>query len=97
MFIKFSCKNHCLDFEKTEEELLQERTLTHCPWCGEKLSVENIGEILDNDIKKQVEQYVANAFKSLGLEGTIEAVEHLQNKRTKEYYQVELKKRGLIK
>jgi predicted RNA-binding protein Jag len=97
MIIKFSCKNHCLDFEKTEDELQNEKVIRHCPWCGEKLKIENIGEILDEDIKKQVEQYVTNCLKSLGWEGTIEAVEHLQNKRTKEYYQTELRKRGLIK
>lgn len=97
MIIKFSCKNHCLDFEKTYEELQTERAITHCPWCGEKLSIRNIKDILDDDIKKQVEQYVTNAFKSLGLEGTIETVEHLQNERTKQHYQNELRKRGVIK
>jgi hypothetical protein len=33
----------------------------------------------------------------MGWEGLIEAVENLQNERTKQYYQTELRKRGLLK
>jgi hypothetical protein len=97
MIIKFSCKNHCFDFEKTEKELCQEKAITRCPWCGEKLQVENLKEVVDEDIQKLIEQYVTSALKDLGWEGTIEAVEHLQNERTKQYYQIELRKRGLLK
>jgi hypothetical protein len=97
MTILFYCDNHCLDFEKTKEELQQERIITHCPWCGSKLHVRNLDEVLDEDIKKQVEQYVTDALKQMGWEGLIEAVENLQNERTKQYYQTELRKRGLLK
>jgi len=96
MMIKFSCSNHCLDFEKTSEELQTEKIITNCPYCGEKLHVENLGDVLDEQIKKQVENYVTECYKTLGLEGTVEAVEHLQNQRVKQYYQTELRKRGLI-
>lgn len=97
MTIKFSCNKHCLDFEKTYEELQQEKVITHCPYCGQKLRIQNINEIINTEIKQKVENYVTQAYKKLGLEGTLEAIEHLQNKTVKQYYQNEIRKRGLIK
>ncbi len=96
MIIQFSCINHCLDFEKTSEELQTEKVITHCPYCGEHLSVMNIDVVVAKDIRKQVENYVTECYKSMGLEGTLEAVERLQNKTVQQYYKNELKKRGLI-
>ena len=97
MLIKFSCKNHCLDFEKTSEELQTEKVITNCPYCGEKLSVTNLDQVVAEDIRRQVEAYVTESYKINGLEGTLEIIERLQNKTVQQYYKNELKKRRLIR
>jgi len=97
MEVFFFCNNHCADFSKTYTELCHEEVIRFCPYCGGKLHIQNLEEILHEDIKKQVENYFKEALTSLGLEGTIEAIEHLQNKQTKKLYQDELRYRGLIK
>jgi hypothetical protein len=96
MIIKFYCKNHCLDFEKTSEELCQEKVITHCPYCGLKLQISNMDEVVAKDIEQQIERYVSKCLREFGLEGTIEAIEHLQNQTIKNLYQDELRRRKII-
>ena len=98
MIIKFTCKNCNNVFEKSEDELIaQAQSFRHCAICGQKLSISNLTEIFDEDIKDRVKTYTDNALKSLGIEGAIEAIEHLQNETIRNLYQTELRKRGIIK
>ena len=68
---------------------------SHCKICGEKIKVANIDEIVSQDIKAKVENYISKCFKLYGLEYTMEIVEHLQKGTVKELYKKELKRRGL--
>lgn len=96
MIIKFSCSKHCLDFEKTEEELRNEKVITHCPYCGDKLRILNIEDVVKSDIDTQVKNYIDKWFKELGIEGTIEMIERNKNQEASyRLYKTELEKRGL--
>jgi thioredoxin reductase len=97
MIIKFSCKNRCLDFAKTEEELRNEKVITHCPYCGEKLSVQNIDEVVNDDIQKIIESNVTAYYRTMGLEATAEMIDRLKDGKVKNLYQTELRKRKLIR
>jgi hypothetical protein len=95
MIIKFSCSKHCLDFEKTEEQLRTERAITHCPFCGEKLHIQNLNDVVASDMNKQVKEYIDKWFKELGIEGTIELVERNKDQAAcYRLYKEELEKRG---
>jgi len=96
MIIKFSCSNHCLDFQKTEEELCQERPITHCPWCGEKLHIENISEVVNADIKKRVKEGTDKGLRECGIEGFIELIERQPDGKVKKLYIEELKQRRIL-
>ena len=97
MKIKFSCSKHCLDFEKTEEELQNEKVITHCPFCGEKLHILNLEEVVKKDIDTEVKDNLKKWFNELGIEGTIELIERHDNLAVQRLYKQELRKRGLIK
>ena len=97
MRIKFYCDKHCLDFKKTEEELQTERAITHCPFCGDKLHILNLNDIVATDIEIKVKNNIDKWGKELGLEGCIELVERNSNYAISRLYHQELKRRGWIK
>jgi len=94
MKIKFYCKNHCADFEKTEEELKSEKVITHCAFCGEKLRIMNLDEVVKQDIYTQAKEYLDRWVRELGLEGCIELVERHKNQACYRIYKEILKERG---
>lgn len=94
MKVKFTCKNSHY-FEKTEEEIKNTNQPFRYCFCGEKLSVQNIEEIVILDIQNSIVEHTTNRIVKLGLEGFVEAVEHLQDGKIKELYREELKRRGI--
>jgi hypothetical protein len=96
--IKIKCKNCEYSYYVTEAELIDNGEFHKCCLlCGGETEVINITEILESRNKEVIKEYVNNAFKTMGIEGTIEAVEHLQNQTIKDLYQEELRIRGVIK
>lgn len=99
MTIKFRCKNgHELQID---EYLLIEnpQSYRYC-FCGEKLSIVNINEIVIQDVDEQVKNNISKWFKTEGIEATIELIE--RNKywlpeKIYNKYREELQRRGLIK
>ena len=97
MKVKFFCNNHCLDFEKTEVELQKEKVITHCPFCGEKLRILNLEEILTTGIEEEVKRNTDKWLNTLGIEGTIELIERNKEYSVSRLYEQELRRRGVIK
>lgn len=100
IMIKLKCKNKdCgYSYEVTEKEL-EDNSEFHkiCFFCGEKNEVTNLEEIIQKSMQESISLYLDNALNSLGIEGTIEAIEHLKEEKLKELYMIELKKRGMIR
>ena len=94
MLIEFFCDNHCLDFTKDELELNQERVITHCPFCGLKLHIANLNDIVAKDIEEKVKSNINRWFNELGIEGTIELIERHRNQACARLYIDELNRRG---
>jgi hypothetical protein len=57
MTIKLTCKNGH-SFEKTEEQLIELAQACRYCYCGEKLSVQNLDEIVSEDMKQQYKYVV---------------------------------------
>jgi uncharacterized protein YuzB (UPF0349 family) len=96
--IKFFCNNHCADFEKDELEIItQGQSFTHCAFCGEKLHIQNLEEITETEIEKQVKNNIDKWFKTEGIERTIEIIEKHKEFAVTRLYEIELRKRGLVK
>lgn len=95
MNVLFSCKNHCQDFSKSEQELTIQKTITRCSYCGEKLYIENLQEIVLMDIKKKIKNNVDTYIKELGLEGAWELIERNKTHAGANLYFEEFKRRGI--
>ena len=74
MIIKFYCTKHCADFEKSEEQLRTEHVITHCPYCGQKLLVSNLNEIVTADVNTQVKNFIDQWVKERGWDYVIDLV-----------------------
>lgn len=96
MIIKFSCSKHCLDFEKTEEELRAEHVITHCPYCGEKLHIQNLNEVLESDLYAQANETLDKYLKELGGDETLSLMERNKTQACYRIYKDILIKRGFI-
>lgn len=96
MIIKFSCKNHCLDFEKDELEIIeQSQSFTHCAFCGEKLAITNLTEIVESNIEKRVSNNIDKWVKTNGWDYVIDLVKRYKNYgAVGQFYVDELEKRG---
>jgi len=102
MTIKFYCDNHCADFTKTEEQLIEQgQGFTHCAFycafCGEKLHIQNLDEIVKLDIEKRAEEYLTKGFNEIGIEATVELVERNKDQATYKIYKQILQKKGLMR
>jgi hypothetical protein len=96
--IKLKCtnKNCQYSYSISETEFIENGNYyTHCLVCGAKNEIDNLAEIVDEDIVKEIEKRVSQYFKELGLEYTIQIIDHLAEGKTKELYKKELRKRGL--
>lgn len=94
MIIKFFCDKHCQDFERTEEQLMELKPITHCPFCGQKLHIMNLQEIVSADIETKINNYLTQWFAQYGIEGTLEMLERHKDQPSFRLYKVELEKRG---
>jgi hypothetical protein len=97
MIIFFSCDEHCQDFYKTEEELQRDKVITHCPYCGKKLHISNLDEIVAKDLETRIKENIDKWFNTLGIEGTVELIERNNYLAVSRLYQQELHRRGVIK
>jgi len=94
MIIKFYCEKHCADFQKTEEELRNQKVITNCPFCGQKLRIQNLNEIITLDTEQTVKEYVDLWFLKMGIEYTIELIERHKDLAVYRLYKAEIEKRG---
>jgi len=93
MFIKFYCKNgHYYEIE--ELKLLAEPQNHRYCCCGEKLSIFNLNDIMENDINIRAEKYINEWIKELGIEGCIELIERNKDQSCYRIYKEILEKRG---
>jgi|GEM_PF-6466049 len=95
MILKFSCINHCLDFEIDSKELTNQ-SFRFCSYCGEKMKIENMNEVVSEIIIETVKRNTDEGLRHMGVEGFLEAVEKLTNEKTKKLFQTELKNRGIF-
>jgi len=95
MIIKFYCDNHCGDFTKDELELdYQNQSFRYCAFCGEKLRIENLTDIVQQDIEIKVRKNISNWFKEIGVDNTIDLVKRNKNQPCAKLYLDELQRRG---
>jgi hypothetical protein len=96
MIIKFFCDKHCQDFERTEEQLMELKPITHCPYCGQKLHIINLHEIVEADVETKINQYLDKMLKELGGDETLSLIERNKNQSCYRLYKEEMIKRGFI-
>lgn len=94
MLIKFFCDNHCFDFTKDELELNQERAITHCPFCGQKLHIVNLDEIVYQDIEERVKNNIDKWVKEIGWDNVIDLIKRNREQSCVRLYIKELQERG---
>jgi len=95
--IKLRCSNPKCQYKYkiTPDELKDNGELhTHCLFCGFKIEVTNLSEVIDRDLNIQIKQYIDKWIKSEGIEGCIELVERNKNQACYRLYKEELEKRG---
>jgi hypothetical protein len=96
MIIKFYCDKHCADFTKDELELIyQGQSFKYCAFCGGRLHIENLVEVVKQDIDTKIKNNIDKWQKERGWDYVIDLV-----KKYRDYYAVgrlyieELRKRG---
>jgi DNA-directed RNA polymerase subunit RPC12/RpoP len=76
MIIQFICKQCGNIFDKEEFELIQQgQSFRFCAYCGGKISIKNLDDILKDDLDKRVRNNLDRYMKELGIEGCIELIE----------------------
>jgi len=97
MIIKFTCNNHCADFQKDEIELISEsRSQRFCAFCGEKLTITNLDEIVAYDIDKRAEEYINKWLKEMGGDETLSLVQRHVSHSCYRIYKEILQRKGFI-
>jgi hypothetical protein len=94
MIIQFSCDNGHY-FEKDEIELIIEKQSNRYCWCGNKLHLKNLDNIVKLDIERRIKNNLNKWFVESGIEATIELLERNEKYPITKLYIEELKKRGL--
>jgi len=95
MIIKFSCKNHCADFDKDEIELqYQNQTFRYCAFCGEKLQIENLKDIIIYDLRERIKNNINKWAKEMGFDNVIDLIKRNKNQKCYKFYKEELESRG---
>lgn len=96
--IKFICKKCGNTFEKEEFEIIEQgQSFRFCAYCGNKLSIENLSDVVKDDLDKRVKNNLNRYMNTLGIEGTIELVERNKNIACTRLYIDLLKEKGLWK
>jgi hypothetical protein len=95
MIIKFYCDKHCADFTKDELELIyQKQSFNYCSFCGGKLHIQNLVEIVKQDIDTKVRANIDKWFKEVGVDNTIDLIKRNKEQACARLYFDELKRRG---
>jgi len=95
MIIKFYCDKHCADFKKDELELIyQQQVFKFCPFCGQKLKIANLDEIVKDDLEKRTKNNINKWFSEIGVDNTLDLIQRNKNNACARLYFEELKKRG---
>lgn len=95
MIIKFSCDKHCADFTKDELELIyQGQGFNYCSFCGGKLHINNLVEIIQQDLETRVRNNINKWFGEIGVDNTIDLIKRNKNQACARLYFEELKRRG---
>jgi uncharacterized protein YuzB (UPF0349 family) len=95
MLIKFSCKKHCADFTKDEMEIIYQRqSFTHCAFCGEKLYISNLVEIVKRDLEERTKNNIDKWFSEIGVDNTLDLIQRNKNQSCYRLYKEELERRG---
>jgi hypothetical protein len=95
MIIKFSCNKHCADFTKDEMEIIyQGQSFNYCAFCGEKLQIQNLEEIVTLDIEIRVRNNIDKWFREIGVDNTIDLIKRNKGYACARLYLDELKRRG---
>lgn len=96
MIIKFYCKNHCADFDKDEMEIqYQNQSFRHCAFCGEKLQVANLEEVIEYDIRQRVKNNINKWVLESGFDNIIDLIKRNKNQQCYKWYKEELESRGI--
>jgi len=95
MIIKFYCDKHCADFTKDELELIyQGQSFKYCAFCGGKLHIENLIEVVKQDIDTRVGVNIDKWFREIGVDNTIDLIKRNKGQACARLYFDELKRRG---
>jgi len=95
MLIKFICDKCNNSFNKSELAIKQQnQSFRFCAYCGNKLRIENIKDVVKEDTLKTVKQNINKWFKEIGIEATIELIERHLDLPYIDLYVKELNKRG---
>ena len=95
MKIKFFCDNHCADFEKDEIELIyQNQIFKFCSFCGEKLKILNLDEVITQDLQEKIKNNINKWFNQIGIDNTLDLIQRNRNASCSRLYIEELQKRG---
>lgn len=95
MLIQFYCDNHCADFEKDEFEIIyQKQSFTHCAFCGQKLHIKNLEELIEFDIEMRVRTNIDKWVKEIGWDNVLDLVQRNKEQACYRLYKAELEKRG---
>ena len=96
MIIKFYCKNHCCDFEKDDIELkYQNQSFRICAFCGEKLHIENLTDIVIYDLRYRIRNNINKWVKEIGWDRVIDLIKRNKNTPSYKFYKEELENRGI--
>jgi len=94
MIIKFSCKNNCQNFTKTDKQLEEDKFVLHfCPYCGEKIHIDNLPDIVLADSIQKVRENI----RKWGLEYSLEIVKRNLTMPGINLYIEEFKSKGVWK
>jgi len=95
MIIKFTCIKCGNNFTKDELELIyQGQSFNYCAFCGGKLHIENLVEIVKQDIDTRVRANIDKWFREIGVDNTIDMIKRNKNQACARLYFDELKRRG---
>jgi hypothetical protein len=93
MIIKFACPKGCMHYEKEEND--SQVALRYCSFCGAKMRLANLDEMVIEEIKKDVKLKVDKWMRELGIEGCIEVIERESTRPFIKFFYQELQSRGL--
>ena len=95
MIIKFYCKNGHY-YEVDEAKLIAEPQSHRYCYCGEKLSISNLEDIVKKDLYTQAEEYINRWIKEIGGDETLSLVQRHRDQSCYRIYKEILQRKGFI-